>query len=365
MDIAEPPRVVFECAAECVDRDRAGELFRQAITPARARGWAVTIRIQPATLPAVTAEGEITDETGAVRAHQVTSGTVSDCAGLANAMGAWASAALTSEAQRAQPAEPLGSQPAGGRNQTLQTLPAPPPDGPNQAVAPAPPSPAAGPVVASAPRPATSSRAAGPAVPFVSRPGQPEAPSWASPSQNNDERAPLEFGVGTFMMSGGGAGGYIGITPFLMADVGQGVFLRPSVALGGSMATNVPSTWAAARLDTCMRLPGRYAVRGGLQLDLCGGADVGFSYVASGTQAGTPATGQTFPYVDVGPSVDLRAEVGKLAVTLRAIGGIDVARSGFVDVTGTRQDASAVCWRLEVDLSWVLHDERTEALVAQ
>ncbi|HXN34134.1 MAG TPA: hypothetical protein VN894_19865, partial [Polyangiaceae bacterium] len=101
MDTIEPPRVVFESAAECADRERAEDRLRQALAQARAKGWVVTVRIQPAALPAVSAEGEITDETGARRAHQVTSGTVADCAGVASALGVWASAVLASEAQGA------------------------------------------------------------------------------------------------------------------------------------------------------------------------------------------------------------------------------------------------------------------------
>jgi hypothetical protein len=190
----------------------------------------------------------------------------------------------------------------------------------------------------------------------------------ASPARDSprDQSAPLELGVGTFLMSGGSAGSYVGVAPFLIDDVGQAVFLRPSVALGTSLATNLPSTWAAARLDTCLRLPGRYAVRGGLQLDICGGADVGFSYVSAGTEPGTPASGQTLPFIDLGPSVDLRAEANRVAVTLRGVGGVNIARQGFDDVTGTRVDVPVVSWRLELDFSWVMHDERAdEALEEQ
>ncbi len=177
-----------------------------------------------------------------------------------------------------------------------------------------------------------------------------------------DEAAPLELGVGTFLMAGGGSGGYVGVTPFLTGDVGEAVFLRPSVALGGSIATNVPSTWGAARLDTCLRLPERYAIRGGLQLDICGGAEVGLSYVVSGTLPGTPISGQTLPFVELGPGVDLRAEVGNVAVTLRGVGGVDVARGGYTDVMGARIDEPLLSWRVEVDLAWVLYNERTQSL---
>jgi hypothetical protein len=166
--------------------------------------------------------------------------------------------------------------------------------------------------------------------------------------------AALEIGAGPFLMVGGAAGGYAGITPFLVDEIAEGVFLRPSLAVGQSLAVNLTSIWAAARLDTCARLPGRYASRNGIQLDLCGGPDVGFSYVASGTLPGSPAAAKTMPYVSLGPSLDLHGEVGNFAVSLRGVLGINVAREGFVDVTGAQMDAPPVSWRLELDFSWAL-----------
>jgi hypothetical protein len=344
MDAAEQPRVVFDSAAECADRDRAEEAFREVLAPARAQGWVVTVRIEAGPAPAVSAEGEVTDERGSRRAHQVLSGTTADCAGLARAMASWASAALQAEVQRTPGEAPPGAAQPGSGNGALPPLPS----------APAP-----------APAPAPPAAPVAPAMPPAAPPPRLVFPSPdLAPSHDHDETAPLELGVGTFMLVGGGAGGYLGVSPFLIADVGHAVFLRPSVALGVSMATNVSSTLAAARLDTCLRLPGRYVVRGGLQLDVCGGADAGVSYVSSGSLAGTPSMGQTLPYVDLGPSIDLRAEVGRLAVTLRAVGGVNIAREGFDDVTGARVDAPLVSWRLEIAFSWVLHDERAEALIA-
>jgi hypothetical protein len=349
MDAAEPPRLVFEGAAECADRDRAEELFRQPLAQALARGWVVTMRIGAATLPAVSAEGEITDDRGTRRGHQVLPGNAADCAALARAMGAWASGVLQTEAAVVQaPAQPESRQATGSAGGTLPPLPP----------APAPPAaPPAPPVASPAPPVAPLTRPAPPAAhPPIGSFG-PEAPS---PGEKHEEAAPLELGVGTFLMIGGGAGAYFGVAPFLIDDVGQAVFLRPSVAVGKSIATDLPSTWVAARLDTCMRLPGRYATRGGLQLDLCGGADVGFSYISSGTLPGNPPTGQTLPYVDLGPSLDLRAEAGSVAVTLRGLAGIDVARQGFDDVKGTRVDVPMWSWRLELDLAWVFPSLRAD-----
>jgi hypothetical protein len=157
------------------------------------------------------------------------------------------------------------------------------------------------------------------------------------------------------LFSGGGAGSYAGASPFLVAELGQSVLLRPSFAFGQSVASGLRSSWGAARFDTCLRIPGLYTPGSGIQLDLCGGLDVGVSYVASGTQQGEPSTGQTLPYVSLGPSVDLRAEVGSRAVTLRVAIGADVAREGYTDVMGTPMDANPWPVRLELGFSWDLH----------
>jgi hypothetical protein len=92
-----------------------------------------------------------------------------------------------------------------------------------------------------------------------------------------------------------------------------------------------------------------------MALDLCVGPDVGLSYVSPGTIAGSPAAGQTLPYLAIGPSVGLRADAPGVAFALRAGAGVDVARAGFTDVTGVRVDDPPFTWRLELAVSWDLH----------
>jgi hypothetical protein len=174
------------------------------------------------------------------------------------------------------------------------------------------------------------------------------------------EKAPLELGIGTFFWVGGASGSYIGVSPFLYADLGQAVFFRPSIAIGTSVATNVPSTLAAARIDTCFRYPGRYAVRGAMQIDLCGGVDAGLSYVSAGTTPGGPGSGQTIPLVDIGPSLDLRAEAGDVGITLRAQVGLNVAQQGYDDDTGAHVDLPIVTYRLEMAISWIMRRPAAE-----
>jgi hypothetical protein len=180
------------------------------------------------------------------------------------------------------------------------------------------------------------------------------AQPWQAAEVQRDPRA-LELGAAAFLLSGGGTGSYAGVSPFVVAELGESILLRPSVAFGQSLVPDRRSSWAAARFDTCVRIAGLYTTGSGIQLDLCAGLGAGLSYVASGTLAGAPSAGQTLPYVELGPSVDLRAEVGAAAVTLRVAAGADIARAGYTDVTGARVDAPSWPVRLELGFSWDLH----------
>ena len=96
-----------------------------------------------------------------------------------------------------------------------------------------------------------------------------------APSPVRVEAPELEIGAGAFFMAGGATGGYMGVAPFLIDELDETVSLRPSLVLGESLPNTLRSYVAAARFDTCARLPGNYAHGAGIQLDLCGGADAG------------------------------------------------------------------------------------------
>jgi hypothetical protein len=187
--------------------------------------------------------------------------------------------------------------------------------------------------------------------PFQTSPPLPISPP-EEPGETGDEDTKLELGVGTFLLAGAVPAGFVGVSPFLVANVGQDVFFRPSIALGKPVSTATSATWAAARVDTCARISGLYARGKGIELDVCGGADVGFSYVGSGSQAGAPLASITQPYVDIGPSVALRSEIGRLVISVRAAGSLNVAHQGFDDATGVPVDSSPVSLRIELDFSW-------------
>jgi hypothetical protein len=176
----------------------------------------------------------------------------------------------------------------------------------------------------------------------------------ASPQWMRVEAPELEAGIGSFLMAGGATGGYVGATPFLVDELGPLASVRPSLLLGQSVPGGPRSMLLAARFDTCLRVPDNYAHGAGVQLDLCAGLDAGVSYVAA-TTLPTAVPGQTLPYVDLGPSIGVRAEVGRLAVLLRGVGGIDLARESYRDATGTTVDAMAGMLRLELGFTWMVH----------
>jgi hypothetical protein len=156
--------------------------------------------------------------------------------------------------------------------------------------------------------------------------------------------------VGTFLVSGATASGVVGGSPFFSREVSPGVIIRPGISIAGTEAAQFHATWTAARLDACWRIPPDAPV----QLDLCGGAELGFVYVASGKDPGSPAEGHTLATFDVGPTAALRSEVGRdFAVALRAGAGVNAARSSYTDVTGTEQQAPILSARFEVALSWL------------
>jgi hypothetical protein len=185
---------------------------------------------------------------------------------------------------------------------------------------------------------------------------QPQAASSSEPEAHT-----VDLGVGTFLRSGIASGGVLGLSPFVTDDLGRGVFLRIAASVGQSPASSLRLTWVAGRLDTCAETLGNYPVGSGLRFDLCGGADVGESFIA-------PAAGraaQSLPFVDVGPSVDLRAELGtRAALLLRAAAGINIARDLFVDATGATYQPALATVQLEVALSWTFGGGPSGTLIA-
>jgi hypothetical protein len=175
-----------------------------------------------------------------------------------------------------------------------------------------------------------------------------EAPSTSSAHAGRTGR-PLELGATTFLLSGIGTSGVLGISAFFEDPLSTDVVLRVGLAAGKSFDGDLPTTWLGGRLDTCWAATGNYATGQGLTFGLCGGADVGATLF--GGAGGRP--GQTLPFIAVGPSAELGAELGARAtLLLRAGVGLSIARDSFVDGSGERIDPSLGVERAEVGLSW-------------
>jgi hypothetical protein len=280
----------------------------------------VALRIERTGPRALRAAGEITDNRGAGVANRVVYGTGPDCAALAQAIGVWASLVLDAEAKRPRTAaaetqgpappvatpDPTGGQPGAG---TSQELPWPAP-----------------------------------------QPHEKPSPEheWYLHHDSTASRE-LELGLSGFLMTGTGGGAMAGPSPFLFIEAGHGIFLRPSLAFGQTLTSlppgNISGTWLGSRFDTCLRLPGLYQNRRGLQIDMCGGGDAGLTFLDSG---------QTLPFVALGPSVDLRGELGgNLSVALRGVIGINLLRPTFVENL-TPEEVPSWSGRIELAFSWSL-----------
>ncbi|HEX8724581.1 MAG TPA: hypothetical protein VF737_04220 [Gemmatimonadaceae bacterium] len=322
---AEPPRIVFESPSPCRDADRAEKLLHDALSSSRApgAGWQVTMRVERDAQKHLKATGEIDDGDGVSVADRSLDGEGADCAGLAKAVGVWAGLVLDSRLQAAEALAPppsASSSPADGAA-------APPPT----AVAP------------------STTAVAGWPAPAQPEPKTPEH-DWYLHHDAGTGRT-FELGAGTFLMTGTGGGALAGPSIFAVIEAGSGIFLRPSLAFGGSLTSLPPSDvkssmWGAARMDACLRLPGLYTRRRGMQLDLCGGTDVGMTSIESGSTT-------TLPYWDLGPSIDLRGELAsRLSAVLRLVAGIQVLPEQFKDLSGGTESVPLVDGRIELALSW-------------
>ena len=319
MDAGEPPQIVFEGRRQCVDAPGAEALLDRSLAAARApsAGWVLFVRLERVGANALRADGDVIDETGASVAHRVLSGSPANCAGLARAMSVWASLVLDTELAR-----PIASK----RTTALAPL--------------------AGGSAAPADRAAGTSIPARPPAdidgplgehkdthaPLIDKQGQP----YDSVPSAKEPRA-LEIGLGTFLMTNTGGKALVGVTPHAVVPTGHGFLLRPALSFGESLPGPSSDTqWLSARLDVCSRLHGLYASGGGLQLDLCGGPDVGLMVESAGSMR------TTAPYLSLGPSVDLRGDLLQdISVVLRAVAGFDL-----VPVGASGRMELALAWRM-------------------
>jgi hypothetical protein len=319
---AQPPAIVWEGRAVCAHSDHSESLFRRGLSSSMAPGamWVVNVHLEINRRRTVTAESEITDDDGMTVAHRTLVG--ADCDGLARAAGVWASLVLDSELAHAAAGVEAKEEPP------TQTEPDAHPE---------------------APWPAPALREEPPAEADV---------FYEHPESRRD----FEAGGAVFLMTGTGGAAVGGASPFLTIESGHGIYLRPSLIFGQSLTSLSPSVdsranVAAGRLDACVRMPGLYTQHRGIQLDACLGSDVG-ALVIGGTgkgNSGAPANDFATFYASVGPSLELRGELGSsLSATLRGLLGENFFNKGFDDGTGAYVAPMPYTGRVELAFSWGL-----------
>jgi hypothetical protein len=325
VDFVEPPRIVVDSKASCADAEGAEGLLHDALRAARAPGhaWTVTMSVEPTAEHAVHADGKITDGLGLLVAERILTVPAGDCRGLARGVGVWASLVLEQEVARRRAT--MGGSPAAQGSSGS-------------------PSPAAQSAASLGWQAADSQSTDSlwPAPATLEKP--PAEGEWYLHHDRDDPRT-LELGIAGFLMSGAGAGAMVGVSPYAVIEAGRGVFLRPALAVAQTLsALNSPpivdALWMAGRFDACLRVPGLYTQNRGIQIDLCGGAD--FGVLDDSTDD------VVVPYVSVGPSLDLRGELGSsLAASIRAVTGINAT-------SATTGPLSLPLWsgRLELAFSW-------------
>jgi hypothetical protein len=168
----------------------------------------------------------------------------------------------------------------------------------------------------------------------------------------------LEVGISTFLMTSIGPNSIMGGSPYVVIETNPGFFLRPSIAIGQELPVHgdyANATLFATRLDACARIPGNYMPNRGLEVDLCGGADLAFAYFPASQAPGSPVRTLFMPLVDIGPSLDLGGEIGGgWWVVLRAVGGLNVIHERVMENDASVVDPGWLSARLELAAAWRL-----------
>jgi hypothetical protein len=323
LENAQAPQVVVEDLAPCRDAAAARAELESALAATRAPGssWRVKARFEKAGARVV-AHGSVVDADGVTVADRALTNKGTECASLARGLGLWASLVLDAEVDRAKASAP----------------------------------PAAVEDPLAAPPAARASNVLPEVNPDDRRP--PEADLFLSHSRG--ERT-VELGVDSFLMGGTGGGTVLGPSLYGVFEASHGFFLRPALLVGHSIGGLSPTgeasgTFLASRFDACARLPGMYLEHRGMQLDLCGGGDLGFSRVdGSVALEGGPNASRTLPFIGLGPSFGVRGELGNsLSATIRGVTELSVLQDQVTLANGTHIGAGYFAGRAEVGLSWSL-----------
>jgi hypothetical protein len=258
---------------------------------------------------ALRADGEIDDENRAPVARRIFTQPGPECASLARAVGVWASIVLDTELDRVHDAP----------------APRPPP----------PPPP--------------------PAAVDTSDPSQ----DRGRVARSRDTRG-IDIGAATFLMGGTGTSVMMGPSIFSMIQLGEMTYVRPAISYGRAIrgidgGADIDAWWGAGRFDFCVRVVGAYFDVRTLQLDMCGGAEIGFVHIEDPMSYESAPASHALSTIDVGPSIALNGAINSfLSLEIRGFGFVNLSRDTYIDLPiyvhpglfGGRGEV-AISWKLQ------------------
>ena len=328
MHAGEPPQIVVERLDACSEGARAEALFASAVAPSAApeAGWVLHVDVERSG-KRTRAEGALVDAGGAEVARRSFTAPGRGCGSLARALGVWAAVVLDERTHARRAVTAVAT--------TVTTPPTPPPtNGPP------------------ASEPAT----------LDASPDASEPPPWDT-AVRAAPPAPVhlaEVGVGAVFMQGVATAPFAGASAYGAWEVAPRAYVRPGVLVARTAnpsdgsAVNVAGLYAV-RVEGCRRVPGFYQQNYGLQIDLCAGLDGGAVHIEPPRGASQSVASRTIPLVSIGPAVSLGGELpGRLAVHLRGVGYMHLARPAVDDGLGGDARAPIVGGRAELVLAWGL-----------
>lgn len=302
MDYA--PAIVIESQDACVGSSKAEGWVRDSMRASVAPRGVWTVRVSSPSPNHVL--GVLEDELGRPVAHRdLYMRNARECEGTLHAVGVWASLVLDTEVDHAHQRERAEADKLAAQNVQNADKPA---------------------VASADKKPADGSDDADAGVP-------------------RKRASRIEIGAATMLASGlgGNSATYLGASAFIFVEAGLGLFLRPSVTYGHSLAE--PSiNWGSSRFDFCARVPGNYTDRRGLQLDVCFGPEVGAMSLK-----GSDSNNRVRPLFGFGPTISLRGELASaFAVEVRGASAYNIVHGEELD------PIAPLSLRAEIGVSWGL-----------
>lgn len=308
------PAIVFE-GERCPDAERAEADLHEALASVSGAGYRLVVKVhfEGATTHLV---AELDGPDGAL-SHRDLTGAGRRCEPLARGAGVWAALALDAEHTRVALEQVRAKEASAEAERELAAKRAAQTDS----------RPASTDATGRAITGDGAAAAAAAAAARDANRADAAAPSGSKPPV-------LDVGASTTLTTGYGSGAspVVGADIFAQFALRPWVFLRPALGFGAGITT--PTSVGRGRVDTCLRIPGNYIERRGLEIDTCLGVEFG------GVRAPTTAGGTETRYIlTPGPALALRGAVTRqLSIEVRGTFGFNIPLTYEADLLNLRAE---------------------------